>query len=86
MVFSINNHVQRGNSGSAAQRFFRRGVRTRLPNSIEREIDHRQLIKSRHEKQLKLALAKGRTSTKQFLIDDKVVVQHHTTGKWTEKE
>ena len=59
MLFNINNHVQRGEEGSAAQRFFRRGVRTLLPNSIVREIDHRQLIKARHEKQSRIAMEKA---------------------------
>ena len=84
-VFMINNHVQSDGSGTAAQRFFRRGVRTRLPNSIVREIDHRQLIQKRHEKQVKIATAKGRTSKDVFMNDDKVVIQDHKTGKWTLK-
>ena len=84
MVFDINNHIQKGNAGSAAQRFFRRGVRTKLPNSIDREINHRQMIKSRHEKQVALALSKGRSSAEQFQVDDKVVVQNHKTGRWSE--
>ena len=39
-VFSINNHEQ-VQGGSAAQRFFRRGVKSKLPNSIIRELDHK---------------------------------------------
>ena len=81
----INNHVQNDGTGTAAQRFFRRGVRTRLPNSIVREIDHRQLIQKRHEKQVKIATEKGRTSKDIFMNDDKVVIQDHKTGKWTLK-
>ena len=85
MVFNINNHVQRGDAGSAAQRFFRRGVRTLLPNSIVREIDHRQLIKARHEKQTRIATEKGRSSKDSFKVGDKVVIQDHLTRRWTLK-
>ena len=71
-VFMINNHVQQDGSGTPAQRFFRRGVRTMLPNSIVREVDHRALIKKRHEKQVKIAQEKGRSSADIFMKDDKV--------------
>ena len=80
-VFMINNHVQSDGSGTAAQRFFRRGVRTLLPNSIVREVDHRQLIQKRHEKQVKIATAKGRTSKDVFVNGDKVRVQDHNSGR-----
>ena len=81
----INNHVQSDGSGTAAQRFFRRGVRTLLPNSIVREVDHRALIKKRHEKQMKIAQEKGRSSKDVFKIGDLVTVQDHKSGKWCHK-
>ena len=58
IVFDLNAHRQK-DQGSPHERFFRRGVRNKLPNSIEREIDHRVLIERRHEKQVKLAKMKG---------------------------
>ena len=56
-----------------------------LPNSIVREVDHRALIKKRHEKQVKIAQEKGRSSTDVFMKDDKVTVQDHRSGKWVHK-
>ena len=84
-TFMINNHVQNDGSGTAAQRFFRRGVRTLLPNSIIREVDHRALIKKRHEKQMKIATQKGRSSKDAFKIGDLVSVQDNKSGKWCHK-
>ena len=56
-----------------------------LPNSIVREIDHRNLIKKRHEKQVKIAQEKGRASKDVFMENDKVTIQDHKSGKWTQK-
>ena len=56
-----------------------------LPNSIVREVDHRALIKKRHEKQVKIAQEKGRSSADTFMKDDKVTVQDHKSGKWVHK-
>ena len=50
IVFNINEHIQ-PNCGSASQRFLKRSPRSCLPNSIEREIDHRILVQNRHRKQ-----------------------------------
>ena len=47
IVFYLNAHRQK-DQGSPHERFFRRGVRNRLPNSINREIDHRVLIARRY--------------------------------------
>ena len=82
MVFNINNHEQKGDAGSAAKRFFRRGVRTLLPNSIVREIDHRSLIKARHDKQTRIAEEKGRSSKDTFEVGDSVLIQDQLTKRW----
>ena len=81
IVFDINNHVQRG-EGSAAERFFKRAPRSNLPNSVNREIDHRNLISNRHKKQEKIACAKGRKSKDHFVVGDEVVIQHPQTKRW----
>ena len=82
IIYNINNHVQ-PNCGSASERFFRRGPRTNLPNSINREVEHRSLIKARHQKQEKIAKEKGRTSKDSFEKGDKVVLQDPKTKRWT---
>ena len=83
LIFDINNH-QQPQQGSASERFFRRGPRTVLPNSIKREVEHRSLIKARHQKQEKISKNKGRTSKDIFKEGDKVVLQNPKTKRWTE--
>ena len=80
IVFDINNHVQK-REGTAAERFFRRSPRSNLPNSVNREIDHRNLISNRHKKQEKIATAKGRKSKDQFEVGDDVVIQNPQTKR-----
>ena len=83
IIFDINNHIQ-PDCGSASERFFRRGPRTVLPNSINREIEHRSLIRARHQKQEKNAKDRERTSKDSFKVRDKVVIQNPKTKRWTE--
>ena len=49
IIFNKNNYVQ-PNSGTASERFFRRGPCSNLPNSINREVDYRNLIKATRNK------------------------------------
>ena len=84
VCFSVNCHQEEG-SGSRAERFFRRSPRSLLPNSIKRELKHRDLIKHRHEKQLRLAKAKGRESKDEFKMGDLVRVQDHVDKNWKKK-
>ena len=83
LVFDINNHVQ-DSCGSASERFFKRGPRTILPNSINRQIEHQDLIKARHQKQERIAKQKGRKSKDNFRVGDRVVLQNPLTKRWTE--
>jgi hypothetical protein len=46
-------------------------------------VEHRSLIKARHQKQEKIAKEKGRTSKDSFEIGDKVVLQDPKTKRWT---
>ena len=84
VCFKINCNQEEG-TGSRAERFFRRRPRSLLPNSIKRELDHRDLIKIRHDKQMKLALAKGRESKDKFEINDLVRVQCQIDKTWKKK-
>ena len=79
-MFYINTHKNDG--GSPAERFFRRGPRTCLPNSITRELDHVDLIKTRHAAQERLARSRGHTSRDQFKVGDVVVLQDPVSKKW----
>ena len=62
--------------------FFRRGVKFKLPNSIIRKLGHRALIKQRHDRQIRIAQEKGRTSKDQFQLQDKVIVQDMNSKRW----
>ena len=46
------------------------------------ELDHRTLVKARHDKQVALAKAKGYTSREQFRVGDKVVMRDHERKSW----
>ena len=71
--------------GSRAERFFRRRPRSLLPNSIKRELNHRDLIKIRHDRQMKLAMAKGREAKDKFEVNDLVRVQCQVNKTWKKK-
>ena len=49
------------------------------------DIDHRVLIERRHEKQVKLAKIKGRTSADGFEENDKVLLQDPVTKRWSQQ-
>ena len=52
ICFEVNNHPQRDGSGTANEKFLRRGPRTMLPNSIKRELRHRDLVQRRQDRQM----------------------------------
>ena len=55
-----------------------------MPNSIKREIAHRDIIQRRDENQEKLAKAKGRSKNDIFEENDKVILQDPRTSKWSQ--
>ena len=76
ICFKVNNHVQDGITGSAAKRFFRRKPKSLLLNSVEKEVDWRNMITERTNKQAKLATnKKERKSREEFNPGDKVFIQ-----------
>ena len=81
-MFNINTHIQSKNEGSAAERFLRRHPRSSLPNSVKREIEHRELIQARHKKQKRIAEQKGRVSADTFELNDRVILQDPETRRW----
>ena len=60
-------------------------MKSKLPNSIIRQLDHNALIRQCHEKQIRIAQEKGRTSKDQFHLQDKVIVQDMTSKRWIHK-
>ena len=42
------------------------------------------MIKKRHDNQISIAKKKGRSSTEEFSVSDRVVIQDNNDGKWKE--
>merc|ERR1711954_22709 len=81
-VFAINQHQAADESGSPAQRFFKRHVRSNLPMLITKELKHEDLMKIRSDKQQKLAKKQGRRSSDTFLERDSVRIQNMKNCCW----
>ena len=71
ILFDINNHDRK--------------LRSNLPNSIEREVQHKDMVKIRHEKQKNIAKKKGKMSKDVFEEEDEVRVQCPKTRRWHKK-
>ena len=56
-----------------------------LPNSVKRFVEHNDLIRKRKEKQEKLALKKGRSSSDDFKVGDPVLIQCNVSKRWSKK-
>ena len=82
LTFNINGHPQKGDDGTAAERFFGRSPRFHLPNSIKRFVDNHRLITNRKDKQIKIAQKKGRSCPNDFEIGDCCVVQDALSKRW----
>ena len=75
MTFNLNNHSSQDNSGSPAERFFLRGIRSSLQNSFERNLKASDLMKIRSDKRQKLASKQGRISKDGFYTGQTVRIQ-----------
>ena len=72
VIFNVNQHVAPDGSGSPAERFFKRRIRTGLPTIIQKEVKYEDLMNIRALKQIRAAKKKGRSSADVFEIDDEV--------------
>ena len=80
MCFAINNHVSQKGSGTNNERFLKRNVRTKIPNSINTNLNVDELIKQRisaHKNRISGKL-KGRNKLI-YLIGDRVRLQNVKT-------
>ena len=66
ITYLINQHPQKGEDGTPAERFFGRSPRSVLPNSLTRFVEHHQLIERRKARQVSLAMRKGRSPPNNF--------------------
>ena len=84
ITFKLNQHISPG-QGSASMRFLGRAPRSNLPNPLKRSVDRDDLVKSRMEKQIKLAEKKGRQSRDEFKNGDKVLLRCPKTKRWVQE-
>ena len=83
LIFEVNSREE-PNKGSAMARFLGRGLRNKIPNSVDRTIDFKELIKRRREERERRVNKKGRTEEKKlvFGVNEKVRLQCPKTKLW----
>ena len=64
MVFALNS--KESDTGSNLSRFIGRGLRTHIPNSLDRSVNFRELIKERRLARERRVRKKERTEEKKF--------------------
>ena len=80
LAYLLNQHPQ-DDAGTPAERFFGRSPRSCLPNSLTRFVDHSRLIERRKERQISLAIRKGRSAPNDFREGNQILVQDLLTKK-----
>ena len=82
LTFAINTTTSCEGTGSSADRFFGRSVRSRLPNSFDPEIRSTELIEKRiikHDARIK---NKNKTNKIIYQIGQRVRLQNVSTRDW----
>ena len=85
MVFALN--AKESETGSNLSRFIGRGLRTHIPNSLDRSVNFRELIKERRLAREKRVRKKQRTEQKKliFVPGEEVWIQCPKTNLWNIK-
>ena len=82
LVFAINSREQPDGVGSPHSRFFRRPVRSCLPNSVDRSVDPDALSLKRWELKDAKTKSKGLNQAAAFSVGQKVRIQDARTKTW----
>ena len=82
MIFCSNSREQEGGQGSPMGRFLGHGIRTGLPNSVDRNMDWNHLMDIRAAAHQKRVDKPGKTTKDEFKIGENVWVQNVRTRKW----
>ena len=82
MIFAINTTASSEGTGSPADRFFGRSLRTRLPNSVNPEIKSDELIKRRITKHDARIKNKNKRNKILYKIGERVRLQNVATRDW----
>ena len=85
MVFALNS--KESETGSNLSRFIGRGLRTHIPNSLDRSVNFRELIKERRLAREKRVRKKQRTEQKKLIFEpgEEVWIQCPKTNLWNIK-
>ena len=84
LIFEINSREEQGDKGSALARFLGRGLRNKLPNSVDRTVNFKDLIRRRRDEREKRVKKEGRTEEKKlvFNINETVRLQDPKSKLW----
>ena len=82
LVFCANAREQEEGQGSPISRFLGHGVRSNIPNSVNRNVDWNFLMSIRASQHEKRVNKPGKTSKDTFDVDEAVWVQDCRTKKW----
>ena len=82
MIFCSNSREQEGGQGSPMSRFLGHGIRTGLPNSVDRNINWTHLMDIRAKQHQRRVDKPGKTTKDTFEIGENVWVQDVKSKKW----
>ena len=84
LIFEVNSREEQGDKGSAMARFLGRGLRNKIPNSVDRTVNFKELIRRRREEREKRVKKEGRTEEKKlvFSINENVRLQCPKSKLW----
>ena len=82
LIFCANSREQEEGQGSPISRFLGHGVRSNLPNSVNRNVNWNFLMSIRASQHQKRVNKPGKTSKDKFDVNESVWVQDCRTKKW----
>merc|ERR1712030_188118 len=82
LIFAINTTTSSECTGSPADRFFGRSVRSRLPNSVDPEVKSNELIEKRIRKHDARITNKNKRNKVRYQIGQRVRLQNVATRDW----
>ena len=85
LVYCINAREQQGGQGSPLARFLGHGVRSGLPNSLDRSYNWEKSLEIRAELHRKRVVHPGRVSKEIYEVGETVLVQDVKTKLWKKK-
>merc|ERR1712215_201306 len=82
LLFAINTTISKEGTGSPADRFFGRSIRSKLPNSVDPGIKSDKLIEKRIEKHDERITKKNKTNKILYEVGQRVRLQNVATKDW----